>query len=73
MDRRARQRQRELRAVYEQGWGILSAWATCECPEGRCPLEAELDRLMVRPGDLLAAMATGQPEFIGLDRRTLLW
>lgn len=66
MSREDRRRQAELRAVYRTGWDILSAWAQCECPAGSCPLEAELVRLGVAPGDLLAALALGQPSLIGV-------
>ncbi len=59
-------RQRELRCLYYEGWSVLSAWATCTCPEGACPIAAELERLGVEPGDLLAALALGQPALIGV-------
>lgn len=68
MNRSERRRQFELRTVYLNAWNILSTWATCCCEPGTCPLEAELSRLGIDPGTLLAAVALGQPELIGVAR-----
>jgi len=66
MDAAERRRQAELRAVYRDAWAVLGAWATCACPEDTCPLQEEMDRLGFAAGDLLAAVALGQPRLIGI-------
>lgn len=66
MTKAEKRRQWELRSVYQNGWDILWAWGQCVCPPGTCPLQAELDRVEVDPGDLLMALALGQPSLIGI-------
>lgn len=61
-----KQRQAVLRSIYRTGWDILETWARCACEEGVCPLQAELDRWDVEPGDLLLALVTGDPRHIGV-------
>ena len=61
-------RQWHLRRLYADGWEVLSAWATCACDPGACPLQEAMDRLGVEPGDLLLAMVTGNPSLIGVTR-----
>jgi len=67
MGRNRKRRQFELRTVYRNAWDILTTWATCQCPPGACPLEAELARLGTDPSELLVAVALGQPWLIGID------
>lgn len=64
MTREERRRAIELRNVYENGWDVLKTWGTCQCPEGTCPLGAELDRLGISPGGLLLAVVLGDPSWM---------
>jgi len=66
---RGKQRAALLWHLYQDGWEILTHWATCVAPEGGCALEAGLWRLGVDPGDLLAALVLSDPSIIGAPRR----
>jgi len=67
MDKHEKRRQAELRCVYRNAWDILTTWAQCACEPEACPLEAEMSRLGLTPGLLLAAVALGQPSMLGID------